>query len=357
MGGARSTVHLASAVIALILVLWLAALPTALAQVVACPTASGWTRLVAGRDARSSTEPAPPWEAFPLLNNGGPTEWLYSLAAGWEAPGVLYAGGQNGLFRSDDCGGTWTIRWQPSPPSPIEPTPIISLQKLAISASGRIYAGSSLSLHISNNAGVSLQPSERIPQQIGLGTSPANPDTAYVFGWYSGYTGSHDATRTVLRTTDGGRTWTQRTRARPQGAAMVDANDASVVYVFGDGVISRSVDGALTFEPYSEFDWLGGPGDPNLRRTPIRHAVTSADGSRWWLAVEDGEFMRSADLGLSWKRVPPLPDVTGQTRVSRAMTASPHDPGTFFVLFGGDEVWMYRESPGAQARAMSITDE
>lgn len=76
MRGARATVRVAGVLVALILALGLVALPATQAQVVGCPIASGWTRLVAGRDVRAPTEPAPPWEAFPLMNNGGPTEWL-----------------------------------------------------------------------------------------------------------------------------------------------------------------------------------------------------------------------------------------------------------------------------------------
>src|SRR5688572_8531109 len=69
-----------------------------------CPLLSGWIRL---ESPEHSGLPRDPMRVWPRL---------YSVAASWDAPSVLYAGGARGLHRSDDCGLTWSTVHE-SPPS------------------------------------------------------------------------------------------------------------------------------------------------------------------------------------------------------------------------------------------------
>jgi hypothetical protein len=159
----------------------------------ACPSAEGWTRLVGQADTRRPDEPSAPWEREPLINGDASLPRIRALAAGWEAPGVLYVGGSFALYRSWDCGATWETVWTPEPPVGAD-RGLASIHQLVAGPGGRLYGGVRRSIAVSNNAGASWFYMDQIGELLGLDISVLDPNTAYIFGWNNGGPGgSHDA--------------------------------------------------------------------------------------------------------------------------------------------------------------------
>jgi photosystem II stability/assembly factor-like uncharacterized protein len=307
--------------------------PLTQAQDAPCPRLDGWTRLVAQREDRPSDESAPPWEAQPPRNNGNPRQWLYAIAGGWEGPGVIYVGGEPGLFRSRDCGATWERTQGSNFAGATEPVSWILTRALA--PGGRIYAGTLGTVQVSDDSGFSWHQSDRPGHPNGLGVSPANSDLVYIFGWYNGWTsGSHNAMDTVRWTADGGQTWKTIRGPRPgqgtlpRGSKVVDPTDPTIVYAIGGGVVYRSTDGANSFDPYSFY---------SLNANDLGHTTINSDGSHFWYLSDAGLYL-STDRGLTW-RVPATAPLVHVASIS----ASPKDPRVLFALARGDEIWAYRE--------------
>lgn len=298
-----------------------------------CPSGEGWQRLQAQSENRITIEKAPPWERETPRNNGNPRQWLYTIAAGWEDSSRLYVAGEPGLYATADCGISWSMPEDNLSAGSAEPLRWVAA--LSVTPGGRFYAGTSTSVLVSDDHGVSWRQSADIGRPNGLGVSHSSPDTAFVFGWYNGWTsGSHSAMNAVMRTTDGGQTWKvlgsgqPRKGTLPDGATLVDPRDASVVYAIGHGVLQRSNDGAITFQAYSTYE-AEGSGRPRV--------AFNADGSRLWL-VTGSSLQVSTDRGITWSRLADLP-----FDFPVSISASPLDPNVLFALVRGDEIWAFRD--------------
>jgi hypothetical protein len=325
---ASQSIHACVVIGAIVALLLIAPLPSAHGQGTSCPLDDGWTRLAGAPRAQLESDNDLPWIlAQPNLNIEFASR-LRAIAAGWEAPGTIYAGGSVALYRSRDCGIAWDVAWTPySPPDADRGMAYIGL--LVAAPNGRLYAGTSTDVMSSGNFGNNWGYNYRLGTPLGLAASTSDPDTAYVFGWHNGApSGSHSADRVILRTTDRGIHWERRTRGMPPGSGVVDPANASVVYVIGRGIVHRSVDGANTFETYAAYD-------ADAHETGL--ASVSADGSRmWWLS--GSRFFVSHDRGRAWKWLPGSPFVG----YVKSLSASPHDPRVVFALVK-DEIWAYRE--------------
>lgn len=290
-----------------------------------CPVQEGWTRLIA---------PEPGWEPHSAGSAGTRETGVYTVAADWDESGVLYVGGRHALYRTSDCGATWSVVWQPRSH---EPYPITTL---ASAPDGRLYLGSGLSrpLLASDDYGRTTREVERLLMPITLEAAPSNPDVAYLLAWYGG--GNRFPERRPRLTSDGGKSWSQISSIAPSGAAIIDPGDSSTVYVLRQGVVLVSTDAAQTFSSYSVYDAAlaeGGSGQPI---NASGAAAMSADGSRTWYISSGGRvWYRGLDRAVSWQQ---LPDAPLGDPVQRIVT-DPHDPTVFYVVAHGDELWAYRE--------------
>ena len=327
--------------IAAVVALWdLAWLSAVRAEDGRCAIAEGWTRLTAPPDETSLS---------------GSTSWrreLLTVAAGWGAPGDIYVGGRYALYRSRDCGMTWSTVW--APPLLSEGVRIAqSPERLAAAPSGRIYFDSTWPqrIMISRDSGATWYEGDRVGTSGNLAVAPSDPDTMYVFGVSTG--SSRGPFPVVKRSIDGGLTWETRNQARPMGEAIVDPDDASVVYSIGQGVILRSVDGARSFDPYAVYSAEDMPVGTSMAERGIGRAAMSADASRMWFISVTGSFYRGLDRAATWQRLPNVP-FDGSVR---SVSASPHDIHVLFAVSqarapGESELWVYREPAEAEARAM-----
>ena len=282
-----------------------------------CPPAFGWTEL-------SIPE---------LLREGGRLGGTNSVAAGWTDPSWLYAGGNNGVYRSSDCGSTWE-------PLPL-PSPRASaiMGQVATDPSGRLYVRIGFDvLAISEDGGQSWTRGSR--ETLSFSVSAAKDRLVYATlsnQYIRGPTG-------LARSEDGGLTWEIRARLL-SGRVQADPLEADVVYrAFsrcgspGDsppcGALSRSLDGGATSNLLMIF--------PEV----VTRMSMSPDGSRFWVAT-GGTLYRSVDRGETWDSLLGTP-VDGPII---ALSASPHDPGVVFVLTRQGKLWAYREAAGSHQDA------
>ena len=298
-----------------------------------CLPATGWTRLVSPEGETSVADSAQQWPD------------LLTVAAGWGAPGVLYAGGRQALNRSDDCGLTWVTVYEPQINSH-GVRPGWTVAALAAGRNGRLYVahGSAMWIQVSNDGGVAWRDSDLLGRPGSLLVSPSNPDIAYVYGLDTGAMRSMH--RAIFRTTDGGQTWQRQPTITPGGAPLVDPDDSSIVYALGNGTVLRSVDAAMSFEYHGTYDQLALPGAAGQGRNQGGRATMSLDRSRMWFVGASGGMYVSMDQGVTWER---LADVPFGGAV-RSVSASPHDSRVFFAVAHGDELWAYRE-PETEASA------
>ena len=204
-----------------------------------CPVQEGWTRL---------TTPEPGWAPRSSGSIDPSQPQIYTVAADWDEPGALYVGGRYALYRTSDCGATWNVIWQPRSD---EPYPI---RTLASASHGRLYLGSSRSRPIlaSDDYGRTMREVERMLMPMILEVAPSDPDIVYILAWYGG--GNRFPERHPRWTSDGGKTWSVLASAVPQGAAIIDPDDPSTIYVLRQGVVLISTDASQTFSQHSVYD-------------------------------------------------------------------------------------------------------
>ena len=290
-----------------------------------CSLNDGWTRLVPSGGGGQ-------WQQADSLSPK-----LWAMAAGWDAPGVLYVGGRYGLYRSFDCGTSWEVVWPRGGPSDGRPgLGLVSIHASAAAPGGRLYVGLSIPTHgvfVSDDFGAGWIEGPPLPAPTSLEAAPSDRDVAYVLG-------EHLLTQL---TTDGGKTWIFLNTYLPAGSAVIDPTDSSIVYVVGYGIVVRSTDGARSFNTYSVYDAgaaeMGSGSAGEAAGYRARGAAISIDGSRMWLVTSSGSFYRGLGRAMSWERLPDVP--FGQT--TRRLSPSPFDPRVLFVLTSTDEIWAYRE--------------
>jgi len=118
-----------------------------------------------------------------------------------------------------------------------------------------------------------------------LAFSPNNPDVAF-FGHHNG----------VMRSEDGGRTWSALVEQRNFDAMglAVSPTDPLHVYVMGHDILQVTTDGGASWRPVRH----------NLPGTDIHgFAMSSADSSRLFAFVYGFGLFRSDDGGGTWRRV------------------------------------------------------
>lgn len=302
------------------------------ATTLACSDATGWTSLAAPEAAESDQGQSSTRTA------------LFTVASGWETPTTVYAGGGQGLYRSDDCAMTWTRIWEPA--STPEGRILHPAKILAVGPEGYIYFGGERVHRIVASEDHGLSWHELGQDLVGptaLGVAPADPRTIYVFG--RNYDRRPPVGLPIWRSTDGGATWEQRNINGPRGSHVVDPDDASTVYSVGQGVVLRSQDAAASYQSYAVYDPTAIPTGVIPSSGGAGFAALSGDGSRFWFVTYTGRIFRSGDRGLTWSR---LADIPVDSPV-RAVSAGALDPTTIFVVTERAELLVYREPDSVPA--------
>lgn len=304
-----------------------------------CSVPMGWSEITR---PLSADRPWPP-------QRGTEYDYVTHVAPSAVAPNRLYAGGEAGVYRSDDCGQNWHI------------LPLVHSPSVAVAVHAdrydRLYASSTEGrLQVSDDGGstwrlpVAILPSGArvsnlwaVVRAVSMG-----PDATTIVRSYKNYSmlgGSFPIAFWI--STDMGQTF------RPIGdrwniandrewladnpdATAIDPRDPYTIYAVtrGSGAL-RSRDGGLTWTPFA--DTQSSPAE-NVRQIEI-----SADGSRLWLLTSQGRLFSSLDDGATWESINELPSAALLVRV----TANRFDPTSVFGITrageGGDccHLWVY----------------
>jgi hypothetical protein len=275
--------------------------------------ASGWTRL-------SFPEP-PPASPKPSYREGA-----LSIGQSWTSPEKWYGGGIHGLYRTDDCGLSWSKL--PHFGTIISPHQSFHYDAVAVSPTGRLFA---------NRADWRLSWTDD-DGQIWISTSTtmdASPWPLYFLhsgkGWGVFYqpTRGGGGAQTLAYSTDDGLTWNHGARGAMPRIMGVDTRDGDAVLgQRGTGVIVRTTDLYFTAATWATFP------------SSVRAVVGNDDGTRFWVATADGVLYRSRDGGQSWENAGQTP----RTIRENGLTVSHHDPAAFFAINDLGELWYFRDT-------------
>jgi len=290
----------------------------------------GFVRRHAGTHRRAGIVGGGAWSSL-----GPPGGDVFDAAVSTTNPDIVLAGlapdGSVGgtLYRSSDGGNTW------SEISALDGTSVFDIE---FAPDGTAYVGTQASIWKSTDDGLSwavLNLGIGINDEVfAVAVDPSEPSTLWA--------GIEDALglqpENVIRSTDGGTTWSDRTPplAQPisgQGIAIDPGDSNTVIAVFGGafggGEVWVTTDGGDT--------WINR--SAGLPDNPMQAVVY--DGTR--LLVGGGqsfgsEFVglyESTDLGVTWT---PLHDGTWPVLVVYAIAVDPNDSQTILVATDGSGV-------------------
>jgi hypothetical protein len=257
--------------------------------------------------------------------------------------GTAPAGGFGGsLYRSTDGGDGWSV---------VAAMAGTSVLDIEFTPDGTVYVATPSGIRVSTDGGVTWTPLD-----LGIGSNqfvydvtvdPSNQDTL----WASVDDAFGGQPVTLVRSTDGGETWLNRTppagAIAARGVAIDPADPDTVVAIFGGafggGAVFTSTDGGGTWVNRS----AGLPPNP-------MHAV-AYDGSR--LLVGGGQrfgsqfvgLYQSTDLGASWT---PLHDTSWPILVVEDIAIDPADPATILAATDGSGV--HRSTNGGDTWELGI---
>lgn len=293
--------------------------------------------------------------------------------------GIFVLNTTHGAFRSVDNGQAWQPLEGPLSSGAVAdflwlPAPIGGQEGTALAAAGH-------GLFISRDAGAlwqSLGSGLPFSSKIGgLLTHPARPGLVYALS-DAQQAGSNSAPPPLLRSNDGGQTWTPAAQGLPSmpiTAVALDPNDPDAIFLASWEHFFRSADGGVSWQvsrlAFSSHSALAvAPSEPNILYLAGRPALRSADrGATWqpipvvgtgesqqiqeavgvvvdpadaahvWIARRDGVF-ESRDSGQSWQAV----GLTGRDLRWLAASAAPAlalyagitDDGIYRWRGGGD---------------------
>jgi photosystem II stability/assembly factor-like uncharacterized protein len=279
-------------------------------------------------------------------------------------PTAIYAGTDNGLYKTTDGGGHWTAINNGLP------GPEISVLAVNPSDPTILYAGNLFKSTDSGANWVSIY-NNLIGKVLSLATDPNNPQTLYVGTDFGG----------LSKSEDDGDSWTPVLATTGISALAVDYNSPDIVYA--GGVTSYGDPGGMYKTTGGGDNWASinnGLADPNticLTMDPSAPATLyvcaggnfkTVDGGANWvsknkgllntntrsIAIDysnpsviykgdsSGQVQRSRDGGDNWD-VPPMTIELDQGSIN-ALVLDPDDPN---VLYAGKDggVYHYRVSP------------
>jgi photosystem II stability/assembly factor-like uncharacterized protein len=233
------------------------------------------------------------------------------------SPTVLLVAARDGILRSTDGGGNWTVADAPGR---------ASIQSLALdpSAPGSLYAGGEGGAFKSANAGASWTPASlTTPATYALAADPSHPSTVYAGG------------HRVSKTTDGGATW----RATGDGfsglwfdgmsALAVAPSDSSVILAGNQyGRVFKTVDGGEHWQQTGrlsqvDYDYPPRPASFAFDSSSSTTAYTGCDLGLY--GESSGGIFKTVDGGMSWVDLG-----VGHSGVV-SVVADPESPSTIYA--------------------------
>lgn len=246
-------------------------------------------------------------------------------------PGTVFAGTDRGLFRSTDRGATWGQFG-----TGIKTSSSATLKILALAAArdgSRLYAGTSGGAFQSTDGGVTWSQGSGMLPGTGmiryyyaittLAVDPANPQTVY-----AGDTGMMTEGR-VLKSTDGGATWTTAASGISSDhvkALAIDPDRPVTVYAVVEDSLYVSGDAGASWTKTT------GKMEVNSSEADVMTVMVTSDAV---YAGTTAGVWKSGDGGATWSQGTGL-STSGAFRYFFGIAALAVDPGNSSVLYAGD---------------------
>jgi photosystem II stability/assembly factor-like uncharacterized protein len=217
---------------------------------------------------------------------------VFALAADKDHPGVLFAATRDGLFHSIDGGDSWSLAALEGlfvVGAAIDPR---ATETIFAAVSGS-DTGEPATVWKSTDRGatwtsVALPAFSGFPGFPHFVFDPVRPEISYLF-----FTGEFSGLLPVLRSTDGGLSWSELPAA--VGVRTLVALPEGVLFAATDAGLARSNDGGATWTPPLQLGFPAGP--PRDAFTQL--LVSSAAPGELFAAGGSG-LWRSGDNGTSW---------------------------------------------------------
>jgi photosystem II stability/assembly factor-like uncharacterized protein len=247
---------------------------------------------------------------------------------------ILYTLFNGGLWTSDDAGVSWRLVLGPETTTP---RAFVSLLLTDSQDAATLYAKGVSGFFASHDSGATwqaLNPGFDCSFNT-LAIAPSAPATLYAGGAMNSASpsfGCHLTRAALVRSTDGGATWTRADSGLAGEGVLslaVDPLDPRILYAtsggrFGNPTgVSKSLDGGAT---WSE---LGPPIVSNL--------LFSAGGGTLW-GSDDLHVFASRDGGASWR------PMGGPQGFINRLVADPADPGRLYAAASGG-IWVLEDRP------------
>ena len=281
-----------------------------------------------------STDGGATWAAS---YSGITSTWVQAIAVAPQSPATVYAGTRTGgVFKSTDGGATWN-------PANTGVT-VLNVQALAVDPTdaSKVYAGTGEvftgGVYYSTDAGAtwSLGTGLSIPTIRGIAIDPVTPATLYA-----------GTPLSLYRSTNGGATWSPLGNTAGVTAnkgfltVAADPTTSGRVYAATDGAdVMRTTDGGTT--------WTAA--DVSLVATQVL-SLTTASGNAVIAGTGGCEVFRSVDAAASWTRTNSI----GNVYDVFALATAPSNPSviysggafaTFYRSVDGGISWTVPTSPG-----------
>jgi len=202
---------------------------------------------------------------------------VFTFAFAPSAPGTVFAGTyRSGVYRSTDAGQSW-VRITSS-------IDTASFYYIAVDPSNaaRLFIGSASDVWRSTDGGarwtlLTWPSTDHIAGALAI--APSDPQVVYVVG------------TSMLRSADGGTTWTDMAPVTEAASVWVDPGDANTLLVGGLDGVYRSTDGGASWQP--------------VATVAVNDVVTTlmpdpAVPHRFWAGTSAAGLFRSDDGGSTW---------------------------------------------------------
>lgn len=268
-------------------------------------------------------------------SNGLSAVGIRTLAIDPHDPGTLFAASGLDLVRSRDRGLHWT-------PLPVLADALIWDVEIDPVDSSTVYAAANLSTLLkSTDGGDTWTRYGTIPGsgfEIEFEIDPANPS---VFYGGSGFSGFH-------KSTDAGETWV-KSPSFPSVTPVHIVVAPGVLYAIatrqeGPGTpglnrpeMYRSTDAGQTWQVVID-----------LRQIPVSLAVSPSDPKTVYAALRDGTIQRSTDAGDTWQKLSSLPNVSSLAIADGA----PGSPETLYAALSGQGIYASTDGGATWAPAV-----
>jgi uncharacterized protein (TIGR03437 family) len=238
-----------------------------------------------------STDAGKTWAAL----TSGPQYQVNAIVVDGSDPNVLYSAGFDGILKSQDSGLTWRVS---RPQSRSGEDAIVLVAHPARSST--LFAGTAVggvpsapSLYRSTDAGAtwSLLPDSPIGT-FALANDPTNPDVLYAGVSPSGFSGGGNQGAAVYKTSDAGDTWTKVVDLPLAINTLTVAVSSMAVYAATDNGVMRSRDGGAT--------WTATP------ITAATDTVAVDPNNPQAVYINAGGIYASIDGGTTWSSVLPI---------------------------------------------------